>query len=160
MTTALRCLLRNGAQYCSSWMQGRCACAFPAPKQARGALLWASGTRTTLCTRSGSTTDVGWGCSKMQEGEAQWGMRPGSDVAAASLRHRLGVGAGEQLWREGVSCQWDFSQLLPRGLPAVCSQAAATAYLSCPGAQAAKPQRGKMVLEGVSAPSSPLKELA
>lgn len=155
MTTALRCMHRNRAQHCSSWMQGRCVCAFPAPKQARGALLWASGTRTTLCTGSGSTMDVARGCFKIQQGEAQRGMKPGSDVAAASLRHRLGMGAGEQLWREGVSCQWDFSQLLPHGLfPAACSQAAATAQLSWPGALAAKPQRGKMVLEAVSAPRS------
>lgn len=60
-------------------------------------------------------------------------MRPGSDVAAASLRHRLRVGAGEQLWRKGVRCQWDFSQLLPHGLFPAASQAAATAHLSWPG---------------------------
>lgn len=93
MTTALRCLLRNRAQYCSSWMRGRCACAFPAPKQARGALLWASGTWTTLCTGSGSTMDVGWGCSKIQQDEGQGGTWPGSDVAAAPLGHGPRVGA-------------------------------------------------------------------
>lgn len=155
MTTALRCLLRKRAQYCSSWMQGRCACALPAPKQPRGALLWASGTRNALCTGSGSTMHVAWGCSKIQQAEGQWGMRPGWDEAAVSLGHGPGVGAGEQLWREGVSCQRDFSQLVPHTpVPAACSQAAATAHLNWPGALAAKPRGGKMVLEAVSAPRS------
>lgn len=98
MTTALRCLLRNRGQYCSSWMQGRCACAFPAPKQARGALLWLQGHEP-----HGVREHHGCGIRLIPDppGEGQWGMRPGSHGAAASLGHRLGVGVESSSGEKG-----------------------------------------------------------
>lgn len=74
------------------------------------------------------------------------------------LQHHSDTDSGWE-WRAAlerrVSCQWDFTQLFPHGLfPAACSQVGATAHLSWPGVLAAKPQRGKMILEAVRAPRS------
>lgn len=104
------------------------------------------------CARGQGAPGCGMRLLKIQQGEGQWGMRPGSDVAAASLGHRLGVGAGEQLWREGVSCRWDFSQLLPHGLLPEAAPRLQPQHIWA--GLAAKPQRGNTGLEGVSEPRS------
>lgn len=129
-----------------------CLC-LPCPKTGKGTLLWASGTQTTLCTGSGSTMDVGWGCSKIQQGEGKWRMDEARLRCSCSITQAQTQGGS---WRAALEKRGQVpvgllpappTRSFPSSLPGCSHSTSELAW-----ALAAKPQRGKMVLEAVGAP--------